>query len=131
MEDLSSHEADSLTTNPVLGSKFSIELEKAAPTSVGSSLVVESDYFVTQSIHIQRTGLKKDLGALNLIGLGVGCTIGRYILFVRICIMGRVGAGIFVLTGVCARDKTGPALFLSFIVSGFVSLLSAFSYAGF
>lgn len=89
------------------------------PLSSGPLEVEEvsgTDYIEAQRAHAASSGLKKDLGWFNLVCLGVGCTIG---------------AGIFVLTGVCARDKTGPALFLSFIISGFVSLLSAFSYAEF
>lgn len=88
------------------------------PVVLPSSEVNESgnEYINRQIALSERSGLRKDLEWPNLIGLGVGMTIG---------------AGIFVLTGVCARDKTGPALFLSFIVSGIVCLLSALSYAEF
>ena len=47
--------------------------------------------------------LKRALGALNLTTLGIGAIIGT---------------GIFVLTGVAAHDKTGPALVLSFVAAG-------------
>ena len=46
--------------------------------------------------------LRRILGPVQLTSLGVGCIIGT---------------GIFVLTGVAAHDKTGPALMLSFVVS--------------
>lgn len=95
------------TRNPFQPVSGSLEVEDPSPGN---------DYLEAQRAYAARSGLKKDLGWFNLTCLGVGCTIG---------------AGIFVLTGVCARDKTGPALFLSFIISGFVCLLSAFSYAEF
>ena len=47
--------------------------------------------------------LKRAVGARDLTALGVGAVIGT---------------GIFVLTGVAAHDKTGPALMLSFVVAG-------------
>jgi len=47
--------------------------------------------------------LRRVLGPVALTSLGVGCIIGT---------------GIFVLTGVAAHDKSGPALTLSFVVSG-------------
>ena len=56
------------------------------------------------------------LGWFELTLLGIGATIG---------------AGIFVVTGEVARDKTGPALCFSYVISGFACLLSAFSYAGY
>lgn len=75
-----------------------------------------SEYFEIQAIHSLETGLKKVLDWRHLILLGIGCTIG---------------AGIFVVTGIVAREKAGPALFLSYIFSGFACLLSSFSYAEF
>ena len=60
--------------------------------------------------------LKKTLGWPQLISLGIGCTIG---------------AGIFVVTGRVARDQTGPALFLAYIVSGITCLFAALCYAEF
>jgi APA family basic amino acid/polyamine antiporter len=61
-------------------------------------------------------GLKKVLGPLELILLGIGAI---------------VGTGIFVITGVVAAYYTGPALVLSFIFSGFVCALAALCYAEF
>jgi APA family basic amino acid/polyamine antiporter len=47
------------------------------------------------------SGLKRTLGPLNLITLGIGAIIG---------------AGIFVLTGQAAAKHAGPAVMLSFVV---------------
>jgi APA family basic amino acid/polyamine antiporter len=58
--------------------------------------------------------LKKVLGAFELTMLGIGAIIGT---------------GIFVLTGVAAADYAGPALILSFIVSGITCTFAALCYA--
>ena len=62
------------------------------------------------------SGLVKSLGALDLILLGIGCVIGT---------------GIFVLTGVAAAKYAGPAVTLSFILSGFACALAGLAYAEF
>lgn len=64
----------------------------------------------------QKSGLKKALGALDLTALGIGAIIGT---------------GIFVLTGVAAAKYAGPALVLSFIVSGLACTFAALVYAEF
>jgi APA family basic amino acid/polyamine antiporter len=61
-------------------------------------------------------GLKRVLGALDLTLLGIGAI---------------VGAGIFVLTGVAAAKYAGPAIMLSFVVSGFACAMAALCYAEF
>lgn len=61
-------------------------------------------------------GLKRALGALDLTMLGIGAI---------------VGAGIFVLTGVAAAKYAGPAIVLSFVVSGFACAMAALCYAEF
>jgi basic amino acid/polyamine antiporter, APA family len=61
-------------------------------------------------------GLKRALGALDLTLLGIGAI---------------VGAGIFVLTGVAAAQYAGPAIVLSFVVSGFACAMAALCYAEF
>lgn len=58
--------------------------------------------------------LKRVLTAFDLILLGVGAIIG---------------AGIFVLTGIAAATKAGPAIILSYVVAGVVCGFSALSYA--
>ena len=60
--------------------------------------------------------LKKELGAFDLAMLGIGAI---------------VGTGIFVLTGVAAAEHAGPALILSFILSGLVCIFAALCYAEF
>ncbi len=60
--------------------------------------------------------LRRVLGPVQLTSLGVGAIIGT---------------GIFVLTGVAAHDKAGPALTLSFVVSGMACVFAALCYAEF
>ena len=60
--------------------------------------------------------LRRVLGPIQLTSLGVGAIIGT---------------GIFVLTGVAAHDKTGPALMLSFVVAGLACIFAALCYAEF
>jgi APA family basic amino acid/polyamine antiporter len=60
--------------------------------------------------------LHRVLGPVQLSSLGVGAIIGT---------------GIFVLTGVAAHDLTGPALMLSFVVSGLTCFFAALCYAEF
>jgi basic amino acid/polyamine antiporter, APA family len=59
-------------------------------------------------------GLKRTMGALGLTALGVGAI---------------VGTGIFVLTGHAAAVNAGPALVISFMVAGLVSVFAALCYA--
>src|ERR1700691_487757 len=61
-------------------------------------------------------GLKRALGAFDLTLLGIGAS---------------VGAGIFVLTGVAAAEYAGPAIVVSFVVSGFACAMAALCYAEF
>ena len=60
--------------------------------------------------------LHRVLGPVQLTSLGVGAIIGT---------------GIFVLTGVAAHDKTGPALMLSFVVAGLACFFAALCYSEF
>ena len=77
--------------------------------------------FRTKSIEqLQATaassGMVKSLGAIDLILLGIGCVIGT---------------GIFVLTGVAAAKYAGPAVTISFILSGLACALAGLAYAEF
>ena len=60
------------------------------------------------------SGLKKCLSALDLTLLGVGAIIGT---------------GIFVLTGIAAANQAGPAVVLSFVISGTACAFAALAYA--
>jgi APA family basic amino acid/polyamine antiporter len=60
--------------------------------------------------------LRRFLGPWSLTSLGVGCIIG---------------AGIFVITGYAAHFKAGPALVVSFVMSGLACIFSALCYAEF
>lgn len=42
-----------------------------------------------------------------------------------------IGTGIFVLVGVAAHDRTGPALMLSFVAAGITCIFAALCYAEF
>lgn len=60
--------------------------------------------------------MKKNLTWWDLIWFGIGAVIG---------------AGIFVLTGQEAKEEAGPAVVLSFVVSGVSAMLSVFCYTEF
>src|ERR1700756_4389072 len=60
--------------------------------------------------------LRRVLGPVQLSSLGVGAIIGT---------------GIFILTGVAAHDRTGPALMLSFVLAGMACVFAALCYAEF
>src|SRR5215510_10166659 len=60
--------------------------------------------------------LRRILGSGQLTSLGVGAIIGT---------------GIFILTGVAAHDRTGPALMLSFVLAGLACVFAALCYAEF
>jgi APA family basic amino acid/polyamine antiporter len=42
-----------------------------------------------------------------------------------------VGAGIFVITGIQAREVAGPAIVLPYVAAGFSSMFSVFIYTEF
>jgi hypothetical protein len=60
--------------------------------------------------------LRRSLGALNLITLGIGAVIG---------------AGIFTLTGQAAALHAGPAVALSFVLAGLTCAFAGLCYAEF
>jgi APA family basic amino acid/polyamine antiporter len=60
--------------------------------------------------------LRRVLGPYSLTALGIGTIIG---------------AGIFVVVGIVAHNKTGPAIIGSFIVSGVACIFAALCYAEF
>jgi basic amino acid/polyamine antiporter, APA family len=78
--------------------------------------------FTTKPIHDilqeseQKGGLKRTLTATNLTTLGIGAVIG---------------AGIFVITGQAAAQYAGPAILISFIISGVACAFAGLCYAEF
>ena len=78
--------------------------------------------FQTKSIESLQTeaandhSLRRALTATNLVSLGIGAIIG---------------AGIFVFTGQTAATTAGPAIVLSFVISGISCLFAALCYAEF
>lgn len=60
--------------------------------------------------------MKKTLNSWDLIWFGIGAVIG---------------SGIFVITGLEAREVAGPAVVLSYVASGISALLSVFCYTEF
>ncbi len=69
-----------------------------------------------EQMHAEHAGseLKKSLGALNLVLLGIGCIIGT---------------GIFVLTGRAAAEFAGPGIMISFVITGVLCALVALCYS--
>ena len=68
---------------------------------------------INESGQREEVTLSRDLDMFTITMIGVG---------------GMIGAGIFVLTGIAA-GVVGPALILAFILNGFVTSLTAMSYA--
>jgi basic amino acid/polyamine antiporter, APA family len=67
-------------------------------------------------LEMRESKLKRVLGKFGLTSLGVGAIIG---------------AGIFVMTGVGAKEYAGPALALSFVIAGIGCTFAALCYAEF
>jgi APA family basic amino acid/polyamine antiporter len=69
-----------------------------------------------EQMHAEHAGgeLKKSLGALNLVLLGIGCIIGT---------------GIFVLTGRAAALYAGPGIMISFVITGILCAFVALAYS--
>lgn len=76
---------------------------KKARVLQNSELVVNED-----------SGLKRSLGPINLVALGIGAI---------------VGAGIFSLTGIVASENAGPAVILSFVLAAVACAFCALCYA--
>ncbi|ORX76305.1 amino acid transporter [Basidiobolus meristosporus CBS 931.73] len=63
---------------------------------------------------VANSEMKRSLNYVDLTSVGIGAIIGT---------------GIFVLTGIAAADKAGPAIAISFIVSGIAAGTAALSYS--
>src|SRR5271166_3074346 len=74
------------------------------------------DVLMKEASHEDEHSLKRALGPLNLITLGIGAIIG---------------AGIFVLTGSAAAQYAGPAIVLSFVLAGVGCVFAGLCYAEF
>ena len=74
------------------------------------------DMLMAEASDTSEHGLKRALGPVNLITLGIGAIIG---------------AGIFVLTGEAAAQYTGPAIVLSYVLAGVACAFAGLCYAEF
>lgn len=76
--------------------------------------MVFKDYFIFLGEHfVTEKGLKKELGLITLVSLGVG---------------GIIGSGIFVLPAVMAQ-YSGPGLLLAILLSGVITIFLGLAYA--
>jgi APA family basic amino acid/polyamine antiporter len=74
------------------------------------------DMIAAEAAETGEHSLKRALGPLNLVSLGIGAIIG---------------AGIFVLTGQAAAEYAGPAIVLSFVLAGVACAFAGLCYAEF
>ncbi len=72
------------------------------------------DQILSDSAHGDAHGLKRVLGPVNLIALGIGAVIG---------------AGIFVFTGSAAAQYAGPAIAISFVLAGLGCAFAGLCYS--
>src|SRR5215472_17455940 len=83
---------------------------------MSSSLYARKPAYLLVSEIGAETRLRPVLGSIHLTSLGVSAIIG---------------AGIFVVIGLVAKDKAGAATMLSFVVAGFACAFAALCYAEF
>jgi APA family basic amino acid/polyamine antiporter len=80
------------------------------------NLFARKDINALQAEVVSDQSLKRALGPINLVALGIGAIIG---------------AGIFVLTGQAAANYAGPGIVYSFILAGTACALAGLCYAEF
>ena len=85
----------------------------AASPRTGNRLFLKKSIAQIQK-EAAKSELKRTLGPINLMSLGIGAIIG---------------AGIFVLTGQVASANAGPAIMLSFVIAGIACALAGLCYA--
>jgi amino acid transporter len=86
---------------------------------VATGVRVPTGPFVRKSIEALQAdatshGLRRTLGPLHLVLLGIGCILG---------------AGIYVFPGTAAANFAGPAVMVSFVLAGTACALTALCYA--
>ena len=86
----------------------------SVPQSTGLGRIFQRKSVAQIQAEFGHSELKRTLGALNLLLLGIGCIIG---------------AGIFVLTGRAAAEFSGPAIMISFVITGALCAFVALCYA--
>src|SRR6266480_492423 len=74
------------------------------------------DAILSEAEEHSKHSLKRALGPVHLVSLGIGAIIG---------------AGIFVLTGTAAAKYAGPAIVLSFVLAGAACAFAGLCYAEF
>lgn len=85
-----------------------------AGASTGFGRIFQRKSVAQIQSELEHGELKRTLGALNLVLLGIGCIIGT---------------GIFVLTGRAAAQFAGPAIMVSFVITGLLCAFVALCYA--
>src|ERR1700752_5200565 len=74
------------------------------------------DRLMHEAQEVGEHSLKRSLGPMNLIALGIG---------------GIIGAGLFVRTAAAIADRAGPSVVLAFIVAGIGCTFAGLCYAEF
>src|SRR6516165_5528179 len=74
------------------------------------------DRLMKEAEEVGEHSLKRSLGWINLVALGVG---------------GIIGAGLFIRTAAAIADRAGPSVVLSFIVAGIGCAFAGLCYAEF
>src|SRR5437870_1932849 len=74
------------------------------------------DRLMKEAEEVGEHSLKRSLGAINLVALGIG---------------GIIGAGLFIRTAAAIADRAGPSVVLSFIVAGIGCAFAGLCYAEF
>src|ERR1700756_1756865 len=74
------------------------------------------DKLMAEAAEVGEHSLKRSLGPVNLIALGIG---------------GIIGAGLFVRTAAAIADRAGPSVVLAFVVAGIGCAFAGLCYAGF